>query len=121
LVFLVVCHGFSCNEFIAFRYTTASFVPKRPQDGDALSLQPGRRRVRNIQRPRGERHCISAVAFMVARGGFDRRPLVMRSASPFDESRTVPSPTRGARHPVSTPSPRFKGGLVRYCLIARAT
>jgi len=48
LAFLVVCHGFSCNEFIAFRYTTASFVPKRPQDGDALSLQPGRRRARKI-------------------------------------------------------------------------
>src|SRR5882724_2024185 len=38
----------------------------------------------------------------------------MRSDSPFDESRTVPSSTRDARHPVSTPSPSF-GGLVRYC------
>jgi hypothetical protein len=34
---------------------------------------------------------------------------VMRSDSPFDESRTVPSPTRGARHPVSTPSPTTPG------------
>jgi len=44
---------------------------------------------------------------------------VMRSDSPFGESRTVPSPARGARHPVSTPSPSFRG-LVRYCPIARA-
>jgi len=34
---------------------------------------------------------------------------VMRSDSPFDESRTVPSSTRDARHPVSTPSPTIPG------------
>ena len=33
---------------------------------------------------------------------------VMRSDSPFDESRTVPSSSRDARHPVSTPPP-FRG------------
>ena len=40
----------------------------------------------------GERHCLSAVAFMVAGGGFEPPTFwVMRSDSPFDESRTVPS------------------------------
>jgi hypothetical protein len=34
---------------------------------------------------------------------------VMLSDSPFDESRTVPSSTRDARHPVSTPSPTIPG------------
>src|SRR5882762_10759608 len=33
----------------------------------------------------------------------------MRSDSPFDESRTVPSSPRDARHPVSTPSPTIPG------------
>src|ERR1700686_3164342 len=33
----------------------------------------------------------------------------MLSDSPFDESRTVPSSTWDARHPVSTPSPTIPG------------
>ena len=37
----------------------------------------------------------------------------MRSDSPFDESRTVPSSTWDARHPVSKPSPH-SGGSVRW-------
>ena len=43
-------------------------------------------------------------------GGFEPPAFwVMRSDSPFDESRIVPSSTRDARHPVSTASPRSFG------------
>ncbi len=42
----------------------------------------------------------------------NRRPLGYASDSPFDESRTVPSSTRDARRPVSTPSPYHSWGLV---------
>jgi hypothetical protein len=51
-----------------------------------------------------------SVISMVARGGFEPPTVwVVRSDSPFGESRTVPSSTRDARNPVSTPSPTIPG------------
>ena len=72
-------------------------------------------------RKEGERHCISAVAFMVAGGGFEPPTFGLCDLTHLSMRVGLYLHPEGCSPSSLYAFPHHSGGLVRYCPIARAT